>query len=114
MTFLRIVIPLCAFCLSMISAQTQPVPTHRIVARGHAFPDHALKPALHKSGIVYLKGVYQHCAEKHLHRYLAEFDFRYNNRAKLGITDAMRADKAMQGIVGKRLMYRRPSKAEIN
>ncbi len=61
-----------------------------------------------------MKGVYQHCSEKHLHRYLAEFDFRYSHRAKLGVSDAMRADKAMQGIVGKRLMYRRPRKAEIN
>jgi len=49
-----------------------------------------------------------------LKRYLAEFDFRYSNRSSLGYSDAMRADKAMQGIVGKRLMYRRPSKAEIN
>jgi len=56
-----------------------------------------------------MKGVYQHSSEKHLHRYLAEFDFRYSYRVKLGFTDAMRADKAMQGIVGKRLMYRRPS-----
>jgi hypothetical protein len=55
-----------------------------------------------------MEGVYQHCAEKHLHRYLAEFDFRHSNRAKLGISDAMRSDKAMKGIVGKRLMYRRP------
>lgn len=60
------------------------------------------------------KGVYQHCSEKHLHRYLAEFDFRYSNRAKLGISDAMRAEKAMRGIVGKRLMYRRPRNTEIN
>jgi hypothetical protein len=49
-----------------------------------------------------------HKRKQHLHRYLAEFDFRYSNRAKLGITDAMRADKAMNGIVGKRLIYRRP------
>jgi transposase-like protein len=55
-----------------------------------------------------MRGVYQHCSEKHLHRYLAEFDFRYSNRAKLGVSDAMRADKAMKGIVRKRLMYRRP------
>jgi len=41
--------------------------------------------------------------------YLSEFDFRYTYRAKLSYTDAMRADKAMQGIAGKRLMYRRPS-----
>ena len=57
-----------------------------------------------------MKGVHQHCSEKHLHRYLAEFDFRYSNRAKLGFTDAMRADKAMKAIVGKRLTYRRPNK----
>jgi transposase-like protein len=57
-----------------------------------------------------MKGIYQHCSEKHLHRYLAEFDFRYSNRAALGVSDAMRADKAMKGIVGKRLTYRRPLK----
>lgn len=54
-----------------------------------------------------MRGIYQHCGEQHLHRYLAEFDFRYSNRAKLGVTDGMRADRAMQGIVGKRLTYRR-------
>ncbi len=54
-----------------------------------------------------MKGIYQHCAEKHLHRYLAEFDFRYNNRIRLGIDDAMRADNALKGIRGKRLTYRR-------
>ena len=53
-----------------------------------------------------MKGVYQHCSEKHLHRYLAEFDFRYNNRAATGVADEARATKALRGIVGKRLMYR--------
>lgn len=53
-----------------------------------------------------MKGVYQHCREKHLHRYLAEFDFRYNNRIKLGINDAARADRALKGVSGKRLTYR--------
>jgi transposase-like protein len=53
-----------------------------------------------------MKGTYQHCAEKHLHRYLAEFDFRYNNRTKLGVNDLARADSALKGIVGKRLTYR--------
>ncbi len=43
-----------------------------------------------------MKGVYQHCDERHLHRYLAEFDFRYSNRAKLGCTDKDRADKALK------------------
>jgi transposase-like protein len=42
-----------------------------------------------------MKGTYQHCAEKHLHRYLAEFDFRYNNRTKLGVNDLARADSAL-------------------
>jgi transposase-like protein len=53
-----------------------------------------------------MRGVYQHCSEKHLHRYLAEFNFRYSNRVKLGVDDAMRADIALKGIVGKRLTYR--------
>ncbi len=48
-----------------------------------------------------MKGIYQHCAEKHLHRYLAEFDFRYNARMALGIDDQARADRALTGIVGK-------------
>lgn len=53
-----------------------------------------------------MKGIYQHCAEKHLHRYLAEFDFRYNNRVAVGVGDLGRADEALRGIVGKRLTYR--------
>jgi transposase-like protein len=55
-----------------------------------------------------MKGVYQHCAEKHLHRYLAEFDFRYSNRIAVGVDDYRRAEIAAKGIVGKRLTYRRP------
>jgi hypothetical protein len=53
-----------------------------------------------------MKGIYQHCAEKHLHRYLAEFDFRYNARVALGVDDEARAERALKGIVGKRLTYR--------
>jgi len=53
-----------------------------------------------------MRGVYQHCDEKHLHRYLAEFDFRYNNRSKLGIEDGERAALAIQNGTGKRLTYR--------
>ena len=53
-----------------------------------------------------MRGVYQHCDEKHLHRYLAEFDFRYNNRIRLGIDDAMRAESILKGAEGKRLTYR--------
>lgn len=52
-----------------------------------------------------MRGVYQHCREKHLHRYLAEFDFRYSNRVALGCNDAERADRLLVGVVGKRLTY---------
>ncbi|TAL81952.1 MAG: IS1595 family transposase [Beijerinckiaceae bacterium] len=58
-----------------------------------------------------MKGVYQHCGEKHLHRYLAEFDFRYSNRIKLGINDTERAALALKGAEGKRLTYRQPREA---
>src|SRR5213080_1431580 len=61
-----------------------------------------------------MKGIYQHCSEKHLHRYVAEFDFRYNTRVRLGYNDLMRAEIAAKGITGKRLTYRRPdSEAEV-
>jgi transposase-like protein len=53
-----------------------------------------------------MKGVYQHCSEAHLHRYVSEFDFRYNNRIRFGISDTDRADRALLGVVGKRLTYR--------
>ena len=52
-----------------------------------------------------MKGVYQHCSPKHLHRYLAEFEFRYNNRKAHGIGDEQRADNVLAGVVGKRLCY---------
>jgi transposase-like protein len=55
-----------------------------------------------------MRGVYQHCSERHLHRYLAEFDFRYNARVALGVDDQQRADKALRGVVGRRLTYRLP------
>ena len=58
-----------------------------------------------------MRGVYQHCSEKHLHRYLAEFDFRYNNRMALGVNDEQRAAAIVKGIVGKRLTYRTTSGA---
>ena len=53
-----------------------------------------------------MKGVYQHCAKKHLHRYAAEFEFRYNNRVANGVGDLGRANIALNGIVGKRVLYR--------
>lgn len=55
-----------------------------------------------------MKGIYQHCGEKHLHRYLAEFDFRYNTRTKLGFNDGDRAALAVKNADGKRLTYRQP------
>lgn len=54
-----------------------------------------------------MKGIYPHCGEKHLHRYVAEFEFRYNNRAALGCNDADRSTEALKGIVGKRITYQR-------
>jgi hypothetical protein len=53
-----------------------------------------------------MKGVYQPCKERHLHRYLAEFDFRYNARVALGVNDTARTVKALLGARGKRLTYR--------
>src|SRR5258708_20865392 len=53
-----------------------------------------------------MKGAYQHCNEKHLHRYLADYDFRYSNRATLAVDDYTRAKTAAKGIVAKRLTYR--------
>ncbi len=63
-----------------------------------------------KRGMV---GTYQHCGEQHLQRYLAEFDFRMNHRIKLGYSDDMRTDKALEGIKGKRLTYRRTNEAAV-
>ena len=63
--------------------------------------------SIFKRGMV---GVYQHCSEKHLHRYLSEFDFRYSNRIRLGVDDVERTERAIKGIVGKRLTYRTTGK----
>lgn len=52
-----------------------------------------------------MKGVYQHCQKKHLHRYVAEFEFRYNHRVALGCNDQDRSTASLKGIVGKRLTY---------
>lgn len=60
-------------------------------------------PASNRRG---MKGVYQHCGVKHLHRDLAEFDFRYNRRTALGVDERDRAERALAGISGKRLTYR--------
>jgi transposase-like protein len=57
-----------------------------------------------------MRSIYQHCGEQHLHRYLAEFDFRYTNRIATGCNDTERAVKAVQGAVGKRLTYQQPDR----
>ena len=59
--------------------------------------------SIFKRGLV---GTYQQMSEQHLHRYLAEFDFRMSNRARLGVDDEGRSVKALKGAVGKRLTYR--------
>jgi hypothetical protein len=61
-----------------------------------------------KRGMV---GTYQHCGKAHLHRYLAEFDFRYNRRTALNVSDAERHDQLLAKIEGKRLTYRRIGEA---
>lgn len=55
-----------------------------------------------------INGTYHHISQQHLKRYLAEFDYRYNERVALGVNDAQRMEKSISGIVGKRLTYRRP------
>ncbi len=75
------------------------------------FPNHA-----HHDGLQFRRQVLTKLAqgrnrvgqvsEQHLHRYLAEFDFRYSNRVALGVSDVARSERAIRGIVGKRLMYR--------
>jgi hypothetical protein len=60
-----------------------------------------------------ITGVYHHVSQQHLKRYLAEFDFRYSNRAKLGVDDEERAARLAVGIKGKRLTYRRPNEKDI-
>jgi len=60
-----------------------------------------------------MNGVYQHCREKHLHRYVAEFDFRYNNRVRLGVDDFTRTRNALRGTIGRRLTYQDSAAASI-
>lgn len=55
-----------------------------------------------------MKGIYQHCGEQHLHRYLAEYEFRYSYREANGFNDGDRANEVLKGIVGKRLTYGGP------
>lgn len=55
-----------------------------------------------------ITGVYHHVSPQHLKRYLAEYDFRYNERAALDVSDAERTAKAVAGVVGKRMTYQQP------
>ena len=74
-----------------------PVGRHRMLGRrGLGLP------AGHQRGI---NGVYHHVSQQHLKRYLGEFDFRYNERLALGVTDSQRAEKVLRGSVGKRVTY---------
>ena len=92
-------------------------PEHGFVRHGAGEYVSRLDPTVHTNTIegffsIFkrgMKGVYQHCDKRHLHRYLAEFDFRYSQRAALGVDDTARAEKALRGIVGKRLTYRNPN-----
>jgi len=89
-------------------------PEHGFVRHGAGEYVSRLDPTVHTNTIegyfsIFkrgMKGVYQHCAKHHLHRYLAEFDFRYNNRARLEVNDTQRTDAVLAAIVGRRLMYR--------
>ncbi len=77
--------------------------------RGDAFTNTAENYfSIVKRGLI---GVYHAVSEAHLHRYLAEFSFRYGNREKLGVDDVARADLALAGFVGKRLTYRTTRRA---
>jgi hypothetical protein len=88
-------------------------PQHGIVRHMHGEYVSKTQPGVHTNTIegffsIFkrgMKGVYQHCAHNHLHRYVAEFDFRYNNRVALGVQDSERADKLLKGFAGKRLTY---------
>jgi len=92
---------------------------------GHSAVNHSIDEYVRLGGFVHtntvenyfsilkrgIYGVYQHVSEAHLSRYLAEFDFRYSNRAGRGVPDDKRAVLAIKGAEGKRLMYRQPREA---
>jgi transposase-like protein len=90
----------------------------------HGFTDHehgeyARAGGVHSNGAesyfaILKRGVYgtfHSVSEAHLHRYLAEFDFRWSNRAALGVSDVERAEELLKGAKGKRLMYRQPDES---
>jgi len=67
--------------------------------------------SIFKRGVM---GTYHHVSQQHLKRYLAEFDYRYNERIALGVSDGQRMTKSVKGIVGKRLTYRRTRRQQEN
>ena len=79
--------------------------------RGHFWHTNTVENyfSIMKRGIT---GTYFHVSPAHLKRYLAEFDFRYNERAALGVDDTERTDRAIKGAEGKRLTYNQPRAAE--
>lgn len=89
---------------------------HRVLHAGHEYVRKG-EPTIHTNTVegyfsIFkrgMKGVYQHCGEQHLHRYLAEYEFRYNNRIANGVDDRQRAVEGLKGIVGKRLTYQGPN-----
>ena len=92
----------------------------REVAKGHGTVNHSIEEYVRGGGFFHTNtaesyfsilkrgiiGTYHHVSEQHLHRYLAEFDFRHNARTALGVDDAARTDRVVKGVVGKRLTYR--------
>jgi transposase-like protein len=103
---------------------TDEAPVYRTigkkVAKGHGTVNHSAEEYVRLGGFMHTNtaenffsilkrgiiGTYHHVSEQHLHRYLAEFDFRHNNRSGLGVEDVARADKLLKGTKGKRLTYR--------
>ena len=81
---------------------------------GRRVPHQQLPKATSHTSSVRCAGHIRTSAEKHIHRYLTEFDFRYSNRVKLGVDDALRTDRALRGIEGKRLTYRRIGRRDMN
>lgn len=59
-----------------------------------------------------MRGTYQICSKRHLHRYAREFDFRFSNRSSLGVDDLQRAERLLLAVKGKRLTYRPPANRE--
>jgi hypothetical protein len=89
----------------------EPAPHIEEYVRGDVYTNNAENYfSILKRGII---GTYHHISNEHMPMYLAEFDFRYNNRSGLGVDDTQRRDKAIKGAVGKRLTLRRPDEKTL-